>query len=57
MKLSEVSDLYLAAICLQMKREDSKLFEIFLEKQPYIRERYENFLAIVPLDRYFESLF
>ena len=56
MKLSEVSDLYLAAICLQMKQEDSKLFQLFLERQPYIKERYENFLAIVPLDRYLESL-
>ena len=56
MKLSEVSDLYLAAICLQMKQEDSKLFQLFLERQPYIRERYENFLAIVPLDTYLESL-
>ena len=56
MKLSEVSDLYLVAICLQMQQEDPKLFQIFLEKQHYIRERYENFLAIVPLDRYLESL-
>ena len=55
MKVSEVSDLYLAAICLQMKQEDPKLFQKFLEQQPYIRERYERFLAIVPLDRYLES--
>lgn len=43
MLVSEASDEYLAAICNRMKKEDSKLFQVFLDRHPEIRVRYEAY--------------
>lgn len=43
MLVSEASDAYLAAICNRMKKEDAALFEVFLDRHPDIRVRYESY--------------